>query len=256
MDFQKDFEEIRNIRQNKYSKSNTTILTNKPVYNYENRKDIIAYVKKCTKFEQIKEKMNSNEKNDYKNKISKICLDDLDYFSESEINLNFMIDLFKYNFNLDVLEKSYQKYLSTPHISMIKELISKPKISEEFLLKLIYDYTKTNKNYINLLVTTNILETKFISGINYILNLIYSDQNISLTFEQIKLICSKTNITPDQFEFLILRCSNVSAFSKCPKTFVEKPNIDLIKNLIREIEHKTKSKISIDLYSLQNLHGL
>ena len=252
MDYQKELEEIKKIRQAKYSGLNISVNKEKPVYNYESRVGILGYIKKCTKSDVVKERMDKNEMQDYKNKISKISLDDLDHFSESDINTNsnFIIDLFRFNFNQDVLEKAYGKYLSPPHITMIKELVSKSKISEDFLIKLIFDYTITNKNYINLLITTNILETKYTESINYIMNLFYSEPNVSVTFEQIKMICSKTIITQEQFTFLASRCSNISAYSKCSKTWIEKPNRDLMKGLIRDMELKFKCKIDIDLYNI------
>jgi hypothetical protein len=249
MDFQKQLEEIRKIREAKYLSSVSNEKKEKPVYNYDEKKDFINWIKKCTGSNIIKERMDNNEKQDYKNKISKISTDDLDYFTDSDFNLNFMMDLFKFNSNQDVLQKAYGKYLSPPHIMMIKELLSKSKLSEEFLLKLILDYTEVNKNYIGLIVSTCILETKYTSTIDYIMNLFYSDPKITVSYEQIRLICSKTNITPEKLKFLILRCSNISAYSKCSKTCVEKPNKDLIKGLIRETESKFKCKIDIDLYS-------
>jgi hypothetical protein len=133
---------------------------------------------------------------------------------------------------------------------MIKEILSKPKLSEDFLLKLISDYTQSNKNYMNLLIYTEILESKYTNTIDHVMNLFYSDPNVSVTYEQIKLLCSKTNITPEKLKFLILRCSNISAYSKCSKTWIEKPNRDLIKGLIRDIEFKFKCKIDIDLYNI------
>ena len=81
------------------------------------------------------------------------------------------------------------------------------------------------------------------------MNLFYSDINISITFEQIKIICSKTDVTPEKLKFLISRCSNISAYSKCSKIWIEKPNKDLIKGLIRDMELKFKCKIDIDLYN-------
>lgn len=250
MDYQKELEEIRKIRQAKYSGSNDIVNKEKPVYNYQQRKNTLDYVKKCTKSDIIKERMDKNEKLDYKNKISKISQDDLEHFADFDFNTNFMIDLFRFNFNPNVLEKAYEKYLSPPHITMIKEYLSKPKLNEDFLLKLILDYTETNKNYINLLITTEILETKQTQAINYIMDLFYSDPNITLTYEQIKMICTKTDITPDKLKFLISRCSNISAYSKCSKTWIEKPNRDLIKGLIRDMESKFKYKIDIDLYNI------
>ena len=101
-----------------------------------------------------------------------------------------------------------------------------------------------------MLVSTNILETQYIGVINYIMDLFYSDPNVSVTYEQIKLICSKTNITPEQLKFLISRCSNISAYSKCSKTWIEKPNRDLIKGLIRDMELRFKCKFDIDLYNI------
>lgn len=250
MNFQEELEEIKKIRQAKYSGKNNNINDEKIIYNYEQRKSILDYIKKCAKSDIIKERMDKNEKLDYKNKISKISMEDLNHFSNIDFNTNFMIDLFRFNFNLNVLQKAYEKYLSPPHIIMIKEYISKPKINEDFLLKLISDFTSTNKNYINLLIFTGILETVYIESINYIMNLFYSDPNITITYEQIKIIYSKTEVTPNKLKFLITRCSNISAYSKCSKTYIEKPNRDLIKGLIRDVENKFKCKIDIDLYNI------
>lgn len=253
MNFQTELEAIKNIRQAKYSEINK-LRKKEIVYDYDKRKNILDYIKKCSKSEMIKERMDKNEKQDYKNKISKISLEDLDHFYELDFNVNFMIDLYKFNFNQNVLEKAYLK-LSTyshpcPHITMIKELITKPKLSEDFLLKLVSDYVQINKNYINLIITTGLLETQYLNTINYLMELLYLDQTITVTYEQLKLIYSKTTMTPDKLKFLILRCSNISGFSKCSKTYVDKPNIDLIKILIHEIELKHKCKIDIDLYNL------
>jgi hypothetical protein len=250
MDYQKELEEIRKIREAKYSGTNSSINKEKPIYNYNERKSTLDYIKKCTKSDVIKERMDKNEKLDYKNKISKISMEDLDYFSDSDFNTNIIIDLFRFNFNTNVLEKAYEKYLSPPHITMIKEYLSKPKINEDFLLKLISNYTSANKNYINLILSTNILETNYTHTIDFIMDKIYSDPNITMTYEQIKMICLKTNITPEKVKFLITRCSNISAYSKCSKTWIEKPNRDLIKVLIRDMEIKYKCKIDIDLYNI------
>jgi hypothetical protein len=198
----------------------------------------------------MKERMDKNEKQDYKNKISKISTDDLEHFSDTELNQNFIIDLFRFNFNHTVLEKAYSKYLADPHINMIKELVTKPKLSEDFLLKLVSDYVQTNKNYINFIITTNILETNYSKVIDYLMNLFYSDPNITVTYEQLKLIYSKTAISPEKLKFLITICSNISGYSKCSKTYVEKTNRDLIKVIIHEIEFKYKCKLNIDLYNI------
>lgn len=252
MDFQHELEQIRKIRQEKYSKSSSANKKDIPVYNYDKRKEMLDYIKKCSKSEIIRERMDKTEKQDYGSKISKICCEDLDYFNPTDIssNTNFLIDLFKYNFNQNVLEKAYSKYLLPPHIQMIKELLSKPKLSENFLIKLLSDYTDTNKNYINLIIYTEIFSTQYTSAIDFILNLFYSDSNVTVTFEQIGLICSNTNVTPDKLKFMIVRCSNITGYSKCSKTFIEKPIIDLLKILIRNTERKYKCKIDIDLYSL------
>lgn len=248
MNFQQELDEIRKIRQGKYSGTNNE--KKEIVYNYDIRKDTLNYIKKCSKSEVIKERMDKNEKLDYKNKISKLLIQDLDHFADLDFNTNFMIDLFRFNFNFAILEKAYSKYLLSPHITMIKELLTKPKLSEDFLLKLISDYTVTNKNYINLIITTNILETNYSKTINYIMDLFYSDSTITVTYEQLKLIYTKTTITPDKLIFLITRCSNISGYSKCSKTYVEKPNRDLIKIMIHEIESKNKCKLDIDLYNI------
>lgn len=249
MNFQQEIDEIKKIRQAKFSSSNNNI-KKEITYDYNVRKDILDYIKKCSKSDLIKERMDKNEKQEYKNKISKLFPEDLEYFSDSDLNTNFMIDLFRFNFNFTVLEKAYGKYLSFPHINMIKELITKPKLPENFLLKLVTYYLQTNKNYINLILSINIFDTKYTLVIDYIMDLFYSDLSVTVTYEQLKLIYSKTNITPDKLKFLIKRCSNISGYSKCSKTWVEKPNRDLIKILIHEIELKYKCKIDIDLYNV------
>ena len=57
----------------------------------------------------------------------------------------------------------------------------------------------------------------YLLTIDYIMNLFYSDPNITVTYEQLKLIYSKTTITPEKLKFLITRCSNISGYSKCSK---------------------------------------
>jgi hypothetical protein len=101
MDFQKELDEIRKIRQAKYSGLNsntdTNIIKDKQVYNYDERKDVLNWIKKCTKSDLIKERMDKNEKQDYVRKISKISIEDLDHFVAHELNINFMIDLYKFS---------------------------------------------------------------------------------------------------------------------------------------------------------------
>ena len=160
-----------------------------------------------------------------------------------------MIDLFKFNFNLEVLSLGYSKCPFEPHILMIKELIGKPKLTEEFLMEMLEAYTKTTKNMIPIITTTELIDSRFENAKNYIMNLFYNDSNTqSISFEQLKLIYTKTQIDPEKFKFLVAKCSNKNAYSKCSKTFVERSNRDLIKNLIHEVETKFKCKLSIDLY--------
>ena len=247
-EFQKELEEIRKIRQAKFS-TVTKIDKKKPEYNYELRKDTLDWIKKCNSLEVMKERMDKIEKLEYKNAVGKIQLEDLNYFTKEELNQNFMIDLFKFNFNLEVLSFGYSKCSFEPNILMIKELIEKPKLNEEFLMEMLEAYTKTTKNMIPIITTTGLIDSKFENAKNYVMNIFYNDSNtISISFEQLKLIYTKTLIDPDKFKFLVAKCSNKNAYSKCTKTFVERSNRDLIKNLIHEVETKFKCKLSIDLY--------
>ena len=144
-----------------------------------------------------------------------------------------------------VLEKTYTKYKHEPHFLMIKELLLKQKIPEEFILKLVQDYSKNNKNMLQIITTTNILDTEYHQVLNYIMDLFYISENTpSISFEQLKLIYNKTQIDPDKFRYLFFKCSNISGYSKCPKTCVERPNKFLIKNIIHEIEIKFKCKLN------------
>ncbi len=249
--FQKELEEIRKIRQNKYSDVKVSEL--KPIkveYVYDVRKDTLDYIKKCSKSEIIKEQMDKIEKAQYQKIISKLIIEDIDHFSQSELNINFIIDLFKHNFNPEILFYTYTKYNAEPHILMIKEIITKPKISENFVLKLIQDYSVCNKNMVPIINTTNLLDSKFEEAKNFVMDLFYSDLNtLSISYLQLKLIYDKTKVNPEQFKFLVYKCSNKSAYSKCSKTFVERKNTDLIKIMIHEIETKYKTKLKIDLYN-------
>lgn len=248
-DFSCELEEIRKLRQAKYASVNGIKEKPKPIYNYELRKEILDWIKKCSRVEIMKECMDKIEKQEYQNKISRIQLEDLDYFTQQETNTNFMIDLFKYSFSFPVLQKAYLLYSDTPHILMIKEIVSKPNLPEDFLLKLLLDYTENNKNVIPIITTTNLLTSKYHQAINLIMGIFYSNSNTSMiSYEQLKLIYTNTEINPEQFKFLVAKCSNINGYSKCTKTWIERSNRDLIKNLIHEMETKHKCKLNIDLY--------
>lgn len=105
---------------------------------------MLTYIKKVPSSEVLKERMDRIEKNKYKNKISKVCLEDLEdleHFTQTDLKIYFMIDLFKYSSTYKVLESAYNKFNNIPHILMINELISKPKLQEKFLIKILEDYT-------------------------------------------------------------------------------------------------------------------
>ncbi len=251
-DFQNELDQIRKIRQVKFEKCNSIVSksSTKPTYNYDLRKDTISYIKKTTNSEVLRERMDKIEKIEYKNKIAQIYMEDLDYFSVQELNTNFMIELFKYCSNLNILEKAYLKYNNVPHILMIKELLTKPNVTQDLVIKLVSDYTESNKNIIPIITTTNLLTTKFTNAINLIMEIFYSNTNTyPISFEQLRLIYSSTIVNPDQLEFLIKRCSNINGYSKCQKTFIERSNRDLIKNIIHEVESKYKTKVNVDLYN-------
>jgi hypothetical protein len=245
--FQKELEEIRKIREAKYSIKPDI---KKPEYNYELRKDTLDWIKKCNRYEVMKERMDKIEKQEYKNAISKIQLEDLEHFTSDDLGQNFMIELFKFNFNLEVISGAYDKYSNGPHVLMIKELVTKPKLQEDFLVKILQDYTKLTKNMIPIIMTTELMDSGFDSAKQLVMNLFYNDSNTpSISYEQLKLIYTKTNIDPEKFKFLVAKCSNKSAYSKCEKTFVERSNRDLIKILIHDVEKKFKCKLGIDLYN-------
>lgn len=254
--FTSQMDEIRKIRQAKFSNKFEQSKP-KPTYNYELRKDTLEWIKKCSRIEVMKERMDRIEKTEYANKISKIQLEDLEYFKPNELNENFMIDLFKYSYSIQVLQKAFDIYkqsLNNPHILMIKELLLKPNVPEDFLIELLEKYTNSNlsssSNVLSIIITTNLLETKnFLNAKNYIMEMFYSNPNITISFEQLKMIYSNTLVNPTQLKILIQKCTNITGYSKCSKSHIERPNKDLIKNIIRETEQQFKCKIDIDLYN-------
>lgn len=246
--FQKNMEDLRKIREAKYLKKSEKQNSNHE-YNYDVRKDLLDYLKKVSKFELVRERMDKIEKQELKNKFSKIQQEDLEYLKEIESNEFFLIEVFKCNFNQTVLSTLFYK-TKFVNFSMIKDALLKPKITETFVLDLIKTYTLINKNTIKIITTTNLLDTKFNLVIDYVMELFYNPINTpSISYDQLKFIYSKTNITPEKLKFLITICSNKSSYSKCEKTGIERSNIVLLKNLIRDIELKFKCKIDIDLYN-------
>lgn len=251
--FTNELEELRKIREAKYkNKFKIVNQSIKPEYNYELRKDFILRIKKIIKSEVAKERMDKIEKKEYQTNISKICLGDLELFSPLEFKHDFMVDLFKYNNDITVLEHAYSKQSADyikPQFGFIKEYITKSKADENFLIKMIQDYLTITKNMIQILTTTNLLDTTFKTAKQYVLEIFFNPANThSISFEQIKYISSKIELDVNKFIFLISRCSNKSGYSKCDKTCVERPNINLIKNMIHDMETKFKCKIDIDLY--------
>jgi hypothetical protein len=243
-DFQKDLEDLRKIRQSKYSKESLTHIL-KPEYNYGVRKDSLDYLKKVSKFESIREQLDKIEKQELKNKFGKIQKEDLEYLEEMYSNEYFITELFRHNFNHIVLSEIFYK-TNFVNFSMIKDILLKSKITELFILDMVKAYTQINKNYIQIITTTNLLDTKFNRIIDYVMKLFYNPINTSsISYDQLKFICSKTDITPDKLKFLISICSNKSGYSKCEKTGIERTNVVLLKNLIRDIELKFKCKIDV-----------
>ena len=247
-DFQKNLEELRKLREAKYLK--TTQKQNlKSEYNYNARKNILDNIIKISKFESMRERMDKIEKQELKNNFSKIQLEDLEHLEEIESNEFFITELFKNNYNQEVLSTVFNKtkFVNFP---MIKEVLEKPKITETFVFDLIKEYLKTNKNPTQIITTTNLLNTKFTSIINYVIEKFYNSQNTpSISFEQLKLMYTKTEMTPEKFQFLVAICSNKSSYSKCEKTGIDRSNIVLLKNMIRDIEIKFKCKLNVDLYN-------
>lgn len=247
-DFQKNLEELRRLREAKYIKS-TQKLVSKPEYNYDVRKDMLDYIKKISKFESMRERMDKIEKQELKSKFSKICVEDLDYLTDLDTNEFFITELYKSNSNQQVLSTIFERTKFVNH-PIIKEVLNKTKIQETFVLDLIKEYTKINKNLTQIITSTNLLDTKFNSIIDYVMEIFYNPTNTSsISFEQLKLIYSKTLITPQKFKFLVSICSNKTAYSKCEKTGIERSNVVLLKNLIRDVEAKFKCKLNIDLYN-------
>ena len=248
--FESQIEEIRKIRHEKYlASTKSTKQEEKPEYNYDARKDMLNYIKKCSKSDVLKERMDRIEKLEYKNKISKIIIGDLEHFTQNDLDINFMTELFKFSHSIQVLQTAYEKFNSKPNFLMIKELLAKSNLQEDFLLTVIKDYTKTNKNVLQIITTTCILESEFAQVKEYLLELFYSNSNTpAISYEQLKKIYMLTNPDPLQFKFMVSKCSNKSGYSKCSKTFIERSNRDLIKNLIHEMETKYKCKLDLDLY--------
>lgn len=247
-EFQKNLEELRRLREEKYMK--TVHKSNvKPVYNYEIRKDMLDNIKKIIKFESMRERMDKIEKQELKNNFSKICVEDLEHLMEISSNEFFIVELYKSNSNHEVLTNIFARTKFVNHV-IIKEVLLKPKIMETFILDLIKEYVKTNKNIIQIITATNLLDSKYNSTINFVMDIFYNSQYMpSISFEQLKLIYSKTEITPEKVKFLISSCSNKAGYSKCEKSGLERSNIVLLKNLIRDVEAKFKCKLNIDLYN-------
>lgn len=250
--FTNELEELRKIREAKYHNKFKNEKKQKLEYSYELRKDFISRIKKIVKSEVAKERMDKIEKKEYQSNISKICLGDLDYFAPLELKPDFMADLFKYNNDITVLEHAYSKQSTNyikPQFVFIKEYMTKSKANENFIIKMIQDYLLITKNMIQILTITNLLETKFETAKQYVLEIFFNSANTqSISFEQIRHIYLKIELDINKFIFLISRCSNKSGYSKCDKTFVERPNINLIKNMIHDMETKYKCKIDVDLY--------
>jgi hypothetical protein len=247
-DFQKDLEELRKLREAKFLKKTQKTVV-KPEYNYNIRKDVLEYIKKISKFKPMREQMDKIEKQELKSKFSKICVEDLNHLKELGCNEFFITELFKSNSNEQVLFHVFEETKFVNH-TIIKEILSKTKISETFVLNLIKEYTKTNKNLTQIITTTNLLDTKFNSCIDYAMEIFYNPTNTpSISFDQLKLIYSKTEITHEKFKFLVSICSNKSGYSRCDKSGMERSNVVLLKNLIRDVEAKFKCKLNIDLYN-------
>lgn len=247
-DFQKNLEELRKLREVKFLKTTQKMVV-KPEYNYNVRKDMLDYIKKVSKFESIRERMDKIEKQELKSVFSKICVEDLEYLTELECNEFFIYQLFKSNSNEQVLSTVFEKTKFVNH-TIIKEVLNKTKIQETFVLDLIKEYSKTNKNLTQIITATNLLDSKFNSIIDYVMEIFYNPTNTpSISFEQLNLIYSKTEMTPDRFRFLVSICSNKSGYSRCDKTGMERSNVVILKNLIRYVESKFKCKLDIDLYN-------
>lgn len=250
--FTNELEELRKIRESKYQNKFKNENKQKPEYNYELRKDFISRIKKIVKSEVAKERMDKIEKKEYQTNISKIYLGDFDYFTSLELKPDFMADLFKCNNDIAVLEHAYFKQSTDyikPQFGFIKEYMTKSKADENFIIKMIQDYLAITKNMTQILTTTDLLDTKFETVKQYVLEIFFNPANTqSISFEQIRYINSKIELDINKFIFLISRCSNKSGYSKCDKTYMERPNINLIKNMIHDMETKYKCKIDIDLY--------
>ena len=247
-DFQKDLDELRRLREAKFLKTTQKTVV-KPEYNYNVRKDMLEYIKKISKFESMRERMDKIEKQELKSAFSKICVEDLEYLIDIMCNEFFITELFKSNSNEQVLSTVFEKTKFVNH-TIIKEVLSKSKIQETFIMDLMKEYTKTNKNLTQIITATNLLDSKFNSIIDYVMEIFFDPMNTSsISFEQLKLIYSKTEMTPDRFRFLVSICSNKSGYSRCDKTGIERSNVILLKNLIRDVETKFKCKLDIDLYN-------
>lgn len=247
-EFEKNLEELRRLREAKFLKTTQKMVV-KPEYNYNVRKDMLDHIIKVSKFEPMRERMDKIEKQELKSTFSKICVEDLEHLVELTGNEFFITELFKSNSNEQVLSTVFEKTKFVNHM-IIKEVLSKPKIQETFVFDLIKEYTKTNKNLTQLITTTNLLDSKFNSIIDFVMEIFFNPINTpSISFEQLKLIYSKTEITPEKFKFLVSICSNKSGYSKCDKTGIERSNIVLLKNLIRDVESKFKCKFDINLYN-------
>lgn len=103
----------------------------------------------------------------------------MEHLVELTGNEFFITELFKSNSNEQVLSTVFEKTKFVNHM-IIKEVLSKPKIQETFVFDLIKEYTKTNKNLTQLITTTNLLDSKFNSIIDFVMEIFLIQSTLHL----------------------------------------------------------------------------
>lgn len=244
---------IKSERENKFREKN--IIKPKEIipYNYENRKRWLNKLRFNANSKEVRENMDKVEKQEYQTNMSIIVKEDIDHIKENDFQLNFIVELFKYNYNFDILNYAYKIWTQRNnhiHFLMLSELIKKPKLKEDLLMTYLLDFTEHTKNMNSLIMNTQILKLKFNTAINYILDIFYSEENsYYISFDELLYMFNNSEVTPDKFIFLLKRCSNKLATTKCTKTFTERSNTKILITLKQKLENKFKCRFDVDFYN-------
>lgn len=246
-------EQLANIRKAKHFEYNGVSIKKEPenvVYNYDERKQVLSFLRQVANWDTFRENMNKVEKDRYKLYMSFLKIDDLEHIRIEDFTSNYINDLYKYCPNYHVLRQAYIKWNNLPTLQMIKELFIKTNIDFIFIKELIIDYLKDDKDPIQLIISTNLLNCKNDEIITYVMTKFYDEKNMYyISFKQLDYIYNNSEITPDKFCFLVKRCSDKECYTKCTKTYGERMNRNIIKDYKNDLEKKYKCLINIDLFN-------